>query len=152
MKRPILLAIAFTLTAGTSVGLTYAEDTASCPSRVKEAIKKAHPGSTMRSCKEENDKGTIQFEVKLKTPEGRKLEVDVRPDGMVLLTEEEIAVAAIPPAVSAAFAARYPAAKATRAEKQTKPDDKVDYELAFTAKGKKMESTFNEKGSFVSEE
>ena len=49
------------------------------------------------------------------------------------------AVASLPPAVSAAFAARYPKTLATSAEKQTKPDGKVSHELAFKAVGKKEE-------------
>jgi uncharacterized membrane protein YkoI len=106
----------------------------------------------MSSCKEEKEDGKVQYEVKLKTAEGKKLSLDVAPEGAILLTEEKVAVASVPPAVSAAFAARYPKATAKAAEKQTKPDGKVSYELAFKAGGKKKEATFDENGTFASDE
>lgn len=124
----------------------------SCPAPVKEAVAKAYPASRVSACKQEKVGGKVQYEVRLKTSEGRKLEVDVAPEGAILLTEEKIAVSALPSAVSAAFAARYPKIKATAAEKQTKADGKSSYELAFKANGKKKEATFDESGNFVSEE
>ena len=124
----------------------------SCPAAVKAAVDNAHAGSKIRSCKQGKENGKIEYEVKLRTSDGRKLELDVAPEGAILLTEEKIALAAVPPAVSAAFAARYPAAQASAAEKQTKPDGKASYELVFKVKGKKTEATFDESGSFVSEE
>jgi uncharacterized membrane protein YkoI len=128
----------------------YAKD--SCPATVKDAVNKAQAGSKISSCKQEKADGKVQYEVRLKTSDGRKLSLDVAPEGAILLTEEKVAAASVPPAVSAAFAARYPKAKATAAEKQTKPDGKVTYELAFKVKGKRKEATFDESGSFVSEE
>lgn len=152
MKKCFAIAALSFFAFGHSIGLTRAQDTAPCPSPVKEAIRNTHAGSIVTSCKEENENGKIQYEVKLKTAQGRSLEMDIAPDGSVLLTEEEIAVAVVPPAVSQAFATRYPDARPTRAEKQTMPDNTVTYEISFKAKGKKSESTFDEKGSFVGEE
>jgi len=55
--------------------------------------------------------------------------------------------------VTAAFEAKYPKTKASKAEKQTKADGTVTYEIAFKdAKGKKHEATFKEDGTFVEEE
>jgi hypothetical protein len=51
-----------------------------------------------------------------------------------------------------AFAAKYGAAKPTRAEMQTAADGKVTYELAFAAGTKKKEATFGSDGAFVEEE
>lgn len=124
----------------------------SCPTSVKDAVTKAHAGSQISSCKQEKADGKVQYEVKLKTSDGRKLEIDVAPEGAILLTEEKIPVASLPAAVSAAFAARYPKSKATAAESQTKPDGKVNYELGFKADTKKKEATFDQNGGFVSEE
>lgn len=124
----------------------------SCPPAVKDAVLKAHAGAKTLSCKTEKADGKVQYEVMLKTPDGRSLGLDVSPEGAILLTEEKVPVASVPAAVSAAFAARYPKAKTTAAEKQTKPDGKASYELAFKAKGKRKEATFAEDGSFVGEE
>ncbi len=55
--------------------------------------------------------------------------------------------------MTAAFEAKYPKTKASKAEKQTKADGTVTYEIAFKdAKGKKHEATFKEDGTFVEEE
>lgn len=123
-----------------------------CPAPVKDAAGKAQPGSKIVSCEQETEKGKTQYEVQLKAADGKKLELDVAPDGAILQTEEKIALASVPEAVSKAFAARYAGAKAARAEKQTAADGKVTYELAWRAKGKKKEATFDAGGVFVGEE
>jgi len=55
-------------------------------------------------------------------------------------------------AVTSAFEAKYSGTKAARAEKQTKADGAVTYELAFEKGGKKHEATFWEDGKFKEEE
>ena len=107
----------------------------------------------MTACKEEKAKGKVQYEVKLETKEASKLELDISPEGAVLQTEEPAALDLVPKAVTAAFAAKYPKMKATRAAKQTKADGAITYELAFRdAQGKGHEATFKDDGTFVEEE
>jgi hypothetical protein len=147
-SRTILtLAFAMLIVPGLAVAKT------DCPSPVKDAVKKAYPSSKVTACKEEKEKGKTQYEVKIETKEAKKLELDVSPEGSVLLTEQEIAPGSVPKAVLAAFDAKYPKTKAAKAEKQTKADGTITYELAFKdAKGKKHEATFKEDGTFVEEE
>ena len=124
-----------------------------CPSAVKDAAQKAYPNSRMTACKQEKEKGKVQYEVKLMTKEEKKLELDISPEGSILLTEESVATGAVPKGVIAAFNAKYPRMEAASADKQTKPDGTVAYEIAFRdAKGKKHEATFKEDGTFVEEE
>lgn len=124
-----------------------------CPSAVKDAAQKAYPNSRMTACKQEKEKGKVQYEVKLMTREERKLELDISPAGSILLTEEAVTTGAVPKGVIAAFNAKYPRMKAASADKQTRPDGTVTYEIAFRdAKGKKHEATFKEDGTFVEEE
>ena len=47
---------------------------------------------------------------------------------------------------------KYPNARPTRAEKQTRPGKTATYEVAFTGVDKKTEATFAEDGSFIDEE
>src|SRR5260370_26579681 len=145
----VLLAIALLLTApGILVEVTEA-----CPAAVKNAALKAYPAAKVTSCKEEKEKGKVQYEVKLETKDAKQLELDISPEGAVLLTEEPAALDSVPKAVTAAFAARYPKMKATRAAKQTRPDGTITYELAWRdAKGKRHEATFKDDGAFVEEE
>lgn len=123
----------------------------SCPAAVKTSVYKAHPDAKIRSCKRETQNGKTQYEVKLRAA-AKRLELDVSPDGAILLTEEKIEAAAVPAVVASAFSARYPQATATMAEKQTAANGKVTYELAFKSGGKTKEATFDSAGAFVSEE
>lgn len=122
----------------------------SCPGPVADTVAKAHPGARVLSCKKEMEKGKPQYEVKLNS-KGTRLELDVSPAGEILQTEEKVPLSSVPVPVLSAFAARYPKAKPSRAEKQTKADGQVTYELAFR-RGRKIEATFDEAGKFVEQE
>jgi hypothetical protein len=125
---------------------------ADCPPAVTAAVQKAHAGATIASCKQEQEKGKTQFEVKLAASTGKGIELDVSPDGTILLTEQYVALGDVPPAVMKAFAAKYGPAKPTKAEMQTAADGTITYEFAFAAGTKKKEATFGADGSFVEEE
>ncbi len=83
---------------------------------------------------------------------GGAIEADVTAAGAIVQIEEPVAVDQVPAAVMRAFAAKYPKAKATRAEKQTLSTGKVSYELAFHGDKGKTEATFTEDGTFVEQE
>ena len=88
------------------------------------AIAKTFPKSKVESCKAEKEHGHDQFEVRVTRADATKAEVDIAPDGTILQgIEEKIAVAYLSDAVKKAFAAKYPKAKAERAEKQTAGKD-----------------------------
>ena len=123
-----------------------------CPAAVKTAIARAFPKSTIAKCKAEQEHGHAQFEVKLTKEGGGAAEVDVAPDGTILQVEEKIALEKLPPAVTKAFAAKYPKAKIVDAEKQTPAHGAPTYELAFTTDQGRKEATFTEAGKFVEEE
>ena len=81
-----------------------------------------------------------------------KLELDLSPAGALLKSEEKIALEALPAAVGKALIAKYPGAKATRAEKIALAGGKVSYEVAFDAGKDRKEATFAADGTFVEEE
>ena len=141
----------FTLTLALGVAATLASAT-DCPPAVSGAARKAHPGATVQSCRKESENGTTRYEVKLEGKGGKKLALDVTPEGNILLTEEAVAVSAVPPAVMSALQTKFAGAAPKRAEKQTAADGKVTYELAFSSGGKKKEATFTSDGTFVEEE
>lgn len=120
-----------------------------CPAPVKASAQKEYPGSKVSSCKKENEKGRIQYEVKLESKDKRKVELDIDPQGALLLTEEIVPLDSVPKEVIAAFEAKYPKTKPRTAEKQTKADGKITYELGFMEKGKAHEVTFDHEGTFV---
>jgi hypothetical protein len=128
-----------------------ADEPGRCPAPVIAGVSKAFPKATISVCKPERDHGKDIFEVKLTRPGGDRLEVDVAADGTIVQVEEPIAVDALPNAVMKAFAAKYPKAKATRANKQTAGKD-IRYEIAFTVDNARKEATFSANGAFVEEE
>jgi uncharacterized membrane protein YkoI len=150
--------VGFALVAAAAAPALAQEKGAECPAAVRAGVEKEVPGATIRSCKAETEGGKTIYEVVAATGDGRKLELDVTPEGRVIQVEEKIALNALPPDVLKAMAARYPNAKITGAEKQTRIDEKdakarkTLYEVAFDdGKGKK-EATFAEDGAFVGEE
>ncbi len=72
--------------------------------------------------------------------------------GRVLQTETIIAITDVPAKVMAAFSAKYPGAKSTRAEKQVRTGKGTFYEIKFDAQPKAKEATFSEDGAFIAEE
>lgn len=125
---------------------------AECPAAVTAAVRKAHAGATIASCKQEQETGRTRFKVKLAATSGKGMELDVTPGGTIVLTEQDFAVNDLPPAVMTAFAARFGAAKPTRATMQTAADGKITYRLAFVDGERKKEATFRSDGTFVVEE
>ena len=136
-----------TLALALVLAATPAVAAPSCPTAVTDAIAKAFPKAKIDRCKAEKEHGHDQFEVRLTKADAKRAEVDVAPDGKILQVEEKIAPAELPDAVKKAFAAKYPKAKAERAEKQT-AGKTVTYEVAFG----KTEATFGEDGKFIEEE
>lgn len=126
----------------------YADAPAACPAAVTAGVMKAFPRATVGACKAAHEHGKDLFEVKITKAGGGKVEVDVAPDGTILQIEESITVDALPGAVKKAFAAKYPKARPSAAEKQTADKD-VKYEIAFEVDGKKKEATFGADGSFL---
>ncbi|MCE9571839.1 MAG: hypothetical protein K8W52_01655 [Deltaproteobacteria bacterium] len=129
----------------------FAKAPAKCPAAVTAAIKKAFPRGAIRSCKAEHDDGADQFAVVVKTGTTR-VEVDVAPDGAIKQIEQRVAVDQVPAAVLKAFAAKYPKAEASRAQRQQHADKSVCFELGFTTEHGKHEATFSEAGAFLEEE
>ena len=60
-------------------------------------------------------------------------------------------MACVPEAVTRAFAARYPKASMLKAEKQTRADHSITFELAFKTGKTVREATFRVDGTFVEE-
>lgn len=134
-----------------ALAATTAVAHAECPKPVSDAIAKAFPKSTISSCKAEKEHGHDQFEVRVAKADGAKAEVDVTPDGKILQVEEKVAIDRVPASVMKAFAAKYPKAKVTRAEKQA-AESSITYEIAFDLGADHKEATFDESGKFVEEE
>jgi hypothetical protein len=116
---------------------------------VTAAVLKAHAGAVVDRCKAETEYGKLKYEVEIIPKGGKRLELEVDPAGTILLTEESVELAAVPPAVVTAFAAKFPGVRATKAVKQTDADGNVSYELAFGAGAAEKDATFTADGAPV---
>lgn len=121
---------------------------ATCPAAVTDAAKKAFPDAIITKCVAEKS----IFEVVMKKKDKSRVELDVNAKGEVEQIEEMVPVSSVPQAVTKAFTARYPKASLMRAEKQTKADKSVTFEVAFKVGTAMKEATFKDDGTFVEEE
>lgn len=112
-----------------------------CPPAVTDAVARARPNEPVKSCKAEHEDGKDIFEARVGS-----VELELSADGTLLQTEE--VVTAMPDAVAAAFAAKYPGAKAKRIERVTSAGKPARFEIAFAGN----EATFDESGAFIEEE
>ena len=123
-----------------------------CPTAVISSIEKAHSGSKTLDCKDEREGGQILYEAKIRTADGRRLELGIRPDGAILFTEERIATSAVPAAVLQSLHARYADATVKEAERVTAANGQISFEVEFNSGGREKSMTVTEAGAFVEEE
>lgn len=139
--KTLLLTVSLLVTS-----LAHAETT--CPSAVTDAAKKAYPDATISKCAAEEG----NYEVKLTKKDKSKLELVITAKGDIEETEEVVAPKTLPEAVTKAFTTKYGKAQILKAEKSTRADASVSYEVAWKDGKKLKEATFKADGTFVEEE
>jgi hypothetical protein len=100
------------------------------PAVVETTFKTTYPNAIVKNVIHETEDGQEQYEIE-STNSGRGLDVSYKPDGTLLVVEEQVAQADVPAAVTAAIVKRYPKAKLTSFERATEKA-KVSYEIAVT--------------------
>ena len=120
------------------------------PKAVITAFEKAYPKVTVKEYEEKTKEAKVFYEIEF--TEGMAThEVKYTADGTLVSTEEDIPPKGLPEAVTKAIEKKYPDAKITKVEKETK-GEKVKYEVTLTVKGKEMEVKFNDKGEELAKE
>ena len=99
------------------------------PAAVASAFKAAYPRATIRNVVHETEDGIEQYEIE-STNDGKSLDVSYRPDGSLLVVEEQVAPAELPAAVTAAITKRYPTATLTTCERATE-NRRVSFEIGL---------------------
>lgn len=99
------------------------------PPAVEAAFKTAYPNAAVKHVSHETEDGIEQYEIE-STNQGRELDVNYKPDGTLIVVEEEVTPAELPAAVAAAVTTRYPKATVIRREKATE-GTKVYFELGL---------------------
>jgi hypothetical protein len=124
------------------------------PATVTKAFAARYPKLTASRAEKQtkaSDK-SVTFELAAEVAKDDRTEATFANDGTFLEEEAIVPASTLPAAVTKAFAAKYPKAKAERVEKQTKSDKTVTFEIAFAGDKGRIEATFKDDGSFVEEE
>ena len=171
MKRSFLqlaavTALAFSLTTPHFAFAEEAEEKeeapiaqAAVPATVMSAVQAALPGAAFQSAVLEDEDGAKVYEVKVKSADGRLVEVMVRADGQFTETEEQVSEEALPKPVAGTFKKLLAAAKTEELEKKTmvvygmkKEVGEATYELTVDANGKVVSLTVESEGDEEGEE
>jgi hypothetical protein len=88
------------------------------PPAVRAAFTKAYPQAQVKHVIHETEGGQEQYEIE-SVDHGMALDVNYKPNGSVIVIEQEVAPADVPAAVMAAIATRYPNATLTTRERAT---------------------------------
>ena len=117
------------------------------PKPVLDAFKKTYPAAVIKGVDQEKEGGKITWEVE--SIDGTLArDLVYNPDGTVVSIEEAIPAASLPPAVAAAFKAKYPKATITKAEKVL--EGKVlTYELTIKGAGTTKSVEFTPEGKLL---
>jgi hypothetical protein len=99
------------------------------PPAVDAAFKKAYPEATIKNVIHEKEDGQEQYEIE-SVDHAMRLDVNYKPDGTLLVVEQEVAAADVPAAVTAAITARYPKATVTLRERVTEKNT-MFYEISL---------------------
>lgn len=102
-----------------------------CPESVKSAVEKTFPGSEVKKCEIETEKGKQVYEVKLKTKDGHVSKMNIDPAGLVLMTSQFVETNTVPVVVIKNFQGKYAHYKIVRTEKVTYPDGKMTYRVIY---------------------
>ncbi len=140
---------AFVVTAGAL--LSASAPATECPPNVRSAVTKSRPGASITGCKQQrSDDGSAAFEVSV-VDHGKKLQLDVAPDGTLVATEQSVATSALPAGAMKSIESKYPNARGFEATKLVEPGGSVSYEVEFVSEGRPTELTVSPDGRIIAE-
>lgn len=117
------------------------------PAAVSAAFKKAYPNATIKNVSKEKEGGVEEYEVE-SVDNGTNRDLVYKPDGTLVLYEEQIRESDLPAVVASAIKTRYPQATFTRCEKLFQ-NGTMNYEVALKG-AKASEVTLTPEGKWVS--
>ena len=144
------LVIAVSATLAMAAGV--AAHACDCPAAVTSAVEKAHSSAKTLGCTQEREDGANVYEAKVRTSDGKELELLVGSDGAILETEEKIPAAELPAAVLQALHTKHADATVKKAERLTDGNGEVSFEIAFVSGGRHEELTVTEAGAFIEDD
>ncbi len=126
------------------------------PKAVLDAVKAKFPHAELKGATKEKEDDEMVYEISI-VDQGKKIDVSVDDEGEIESTETEIAISALPKAVTKAIDAKYPKATIQKAEliiefEDGKEDEKTYEVVIVTDAKKKIEVVLTPKGKIVEDE
>jgi hypothetical protein len=126
------------------------------PKAVLDAVKAKFPHADLKEAAKEKEDNEVIYEISI-VDQGKKIDVSVDEKGEIEKTETEIAISALPKAVTNAIEAKYPKATIEKAELviefEDGKEDERNYEAVIVTDAKKtIEVVLTPKGKIVEEE
>jgi uncharacterized membrane protein YkoI len=121
------------------------------PKPVQKTVKEQSKGASVRGLSKETDQGKTYYEVELKV-KGHTKDVLIDETGAVVETEEEVAIASLPPAVKAEFEKHAANGKIQMVESITKDGAVVAYEAHIKVGEKFLEVKVGPDGQLIETE
>jgi uncharacterized membrane protein YkoI len=122
------------------------------PAVAKAAADKAIPGARWEKAEKEREHGKMVYELKGRDPKGKKVKVEVSPDGNEVTVEEKVSLDTVPGIVKAAADKAVSGVTWKAAEQETE-GGKMVYELkGRDPKGKKVKVEVSPDGKQVTVE
>ena len=122
-----------------------------CPTSVRSAVEKTFPGSEVKKCEIETEKGKQVYEVKLKTKDGHVSKMNIDPAGLILMTSQFVETDTVPVVVMKNFQGKYANYKIVRTEKVTFSDGKTTYRVIYAKDNSKKAVVYTPEGTVVEE-
>ncbi len=124
------------------------------PKAVIGTLKKKYPTASLREFSRDSEAGKVTYEVEVEDGK-RRIDVELSPEGKILIEEEKVSLDAVPERVKKALAAsKYAKATAKKVEKVTTEEkaDTESYEFHLVDGEKRFEVVFDRDGKIVKEE
>jgi uncharacterized membrane protein YkoI len=156
MKQHIITAILATTLTTVPVSL-HAEDKekpvklSEIPAAASAAIQKHVAGGQIVKVEQDEEKGKVSYEARIKSASGKVSEVTVNATGKLLAVEDVIDLTEAPGAVRTAIEKEAAGGKVEKVER-VKEDGKTTYEALISANGKREEVVFSDAGKVVERE
>jgi hypothetical protein len=137
MKQTFLVLLTVMAISGLAGAAAKSLQVKDLPAAVQKTVQETLKGAEIKNISKEVEKGVTQYEVETMLS-GKHRDFNVDAAGKLIVVEEEVDLASIPPAAKAAIEKKVAGGKLRMVESVNKGDGATLYEAAYTSKnGKK---------------
>jgi uncharacterized protein YpmB len=136
MKQTFLAFLTVVAISGLAVAAAKSLQVKDLPAAVQKTVQDTLKGAEIKNISKEVEKGVTQYEVETMR-NGKRRDFNVDAKGKLVVVEEEVDMASIPPAAKAAIEKKMAGGKLKMVETVDKGDGVTLYEVSYTSKAGK---------------